>query len=165
MASSTYQPDPTRSLVPPRVRLEPIRDHHTMLDGSWWPGSGDLGVELRLLVPVLEHVRGPVTRLLLSAVGWTTRPPHVMLDGRRVSVGYRADQSPSMMTVLCADGGTFIMRVAPRDPVSGLPELPETRLWEEATDGGLDGSGDRNAVVCGARLDDTELVAPDPGGS
>jgi len=115
MAPLKYQPDS------PRVWLEPVRDHHLLLDGSWSPDSGDLGVQLRTLLPVLDQVRGPVTRLLLSAAGWKTRPHHVVLADRTVSVGYLADQPPSMMTVLCADGGSFMMRVAP----PGAPEEPD----------------------------------------
>jgi hypothetical protein len=93
------------------VSLDPVRFHHMLLDGSWSPGSGDLNEELRVLVPVLDHARGPVRRLLLSAAGWTARPHQVVAAGHTVSVGYMAEQSPSMMTVLCADGGTFTMRV------------------------------------------------------
>lgn len=122
MAPLKYQPDSVRPSAPPRVWLEPVHDHHVLLDGSWWPDSGDLGVELGALLPVLDRVRGPVTRLLLSAAGWTTRPHLVVLADRTVSVGYLAGQPPSMMTVLCADGGTFLMRVAPAGPPPGTPE-------------------------------------------
>jgi hypothetical protein len=115
MARLKY-PSDSAHFDPPRVRLEPVRDHHLLLDGSWWPDSGDLGVELHALLPILDRVRGPVTRLLLSAVGWTTRPHQVVDVDRTVSVGYLSDQPPSMMTVLCADGGTFMMRVIPCGP-------------------------------------------------
>jgi hypothetical protein len=100
----------------PQVRLEPVTDHDVRLDGSWWPRSDDLGAELRALLPVLDEVRGPVVRLLLSAGGWATRPYRVMLADRTVTVGYLAEQPPSMMTVRCADGGTFMMRVASSGP-------------------------------------------------
>lgn len=102
---------------PPRVFFDPVDDHHMLLDGSWCPASRDLGVELRGLLPVLEQVRGPVTRLLLSAAGWTTRPSQVVLADRTVSVGYLAAQAPSMMKVFRADGGMFLMRVTPADAV------------------------------------------------
>jgi hypothetical protein len=122
------------------VRLEPVRFHDTLLDGSWWPGSADLGVELRALVPALDHIRGPVTRLLLSVANWTSRPSQIIAAGRTVSVGYLAGQSPSMMTVLCADGGTFTMHVAPPGPAPSVPDEPDRR-WDEdaweAEGGGL----------------------------
>jgi hypothetical protein len=97
----------------PQVRLEPSWLDRTRIEGSWWPSSGDPGVEVRTLVPVLEHVRGPVKRLLLGVAGWTARPPRVEAAGHSVSIGYMAGQSPTVMKVLCADGGTFIMRVTP----------------------------------------------------
>jgi hypothetical protein len=113
MASLLHQPTSPAPCDLPRVRLEPVALHHTLLDGSWWPDSTDLGAELRGLVPVLDHVRGPVTRLLLSVAGWATRPHQIVVGGRTVTVGYLSDQPPSMMTVICADGGTFSMRVFP----------------------------------------------------
>lgn len=115
-------PDPVHTSTAPRVRLEPVSDHHMLLDGSWCPRSDDLGAELPDLLPVLDRVLGPVARLLLSAVGWTTRPHHVVLADRTVSVGYLAGQPPFLMTVLCADGDTVMMRVA--GPPSGAPVAP-----------------------------------------
>ncbi|WP_127500414.1 DUF5994 family protein [Actinoplanes solisilvae] len=116
MTSLEYRTDPPTALDPPRVGLEKVAEHHLLLDGCWWPSSDDLGAQLRALVPVLDQVRGPVGRLLLSAAGWATRPHQVVLDDRTVSLGYLADQPPSMMTVRCVDGGTFFMRVAPSGP-------------------------------------------------
>jgi hypothetical protein len=80
---------------------------------STWPGPDDLGTKLRALLPALDQVRGPVARLLLSAAGWTTRPHQLVLADRTVSLGYLSDQPPSMITVRCVDGSTFIMRPAP----------------------------------------------------
>jgi hypothetical protein len=131
MASLLDKPGSSAPLGAPRVRLQPVRFHDTLLDGSWWPASPDLAAELPALVPILDHVRGPVTRLLLSAVSWTTRPHHVVADGREVSVGYFAAQSPSLMTVLCADGGTFVLRVTPPGPAPVTPELPMGRRGED----------------------------------
>jgi hypothetical protein len=121
MASMIHQSESPACVEPPWVRLEPVQFHHTLLDGSWWPSSTDLGAELHRLVPVIDHVRGPVTRLLLSVATWTTRPHRIIAAGRTVSVGYLAGQSPSMMTVLCVDG-TFTMRVFLPVPGLGAPD-------------------------------------------
>ena len=97
----------------PLGRFEPVCLHHTLLDGSWWPESADLGAELPALVPILDRHCGPVVRLLLGAAGWANRPTRIRAADHTVSVGYLAEQSPSMMTVLCADGGMFSLCVAP----------------------------------------------------
>ncbi|OJF12631.1 DUF5994 family protein [Couchioplanes caeruleus] len=138
MASLITQRESSASTGLPRVRLEPVRLHYTLLDGSWWPSSTDLNAELRVLVPVLEQVRGPVTRLLLGAANWTARPHHLVVAGRVITVLYLAGQSPSMMTVVCADGGTFTLRVAPPGPPPGMPDRPEPGPDEETweTEGG-----------------------------
>jgi hypothetical protein len=126
------------------VQLEPIRFPAPLLDGSWSPNSTDLGVELRVLLPVLDHVQGPVKRLLLGVGNWTARPHWIITDGRTVSIGYAAGQSAKMIKVFCADGGTFTMRVAPPGPAPSAPNPPEAgrdeEVWE-AEGGGLDEPG------------------------
>jgi len=77
-----HQPESPASVLPARVRLEPVPFHHTLLDGSWSPNSTDLHAELPALVPILEHARGPVKRLLLSAAGWAARPHQIITAGR-----------------------------------------------------------------------------------
>jgi Family of unknown function (DUF5994) len=126
MASPAYRPDSAGSFELSQAQFDPNGSRHPLLDGDWWPSTTDLGAELCALVPLLDHVRGPVTRLLLSAGGWATRPHHIITDGRTVTVGYLAGQSPATMTVLCADGGTFTMRVSPPGPAPGAPGWPET---------------------------------------
>jgi hypothetical protein len=122
MAALTDRRESPAPVDPPQVWMEPVRFHHVLLDGSWWPRSGDLAAELRVLVPALDQVCGPVTRLLLGAAGWTARPHEVSTAGRRVGIGYLAGQSPSMMTVLCAGGRTFTMFVMPPGPAPARPE-------------------------------------------
>ncbi|GID30380.1 hypothetical protein C8E87_0447 [Paractinoplanes brasiliensis] len=105
------------------VRLEPVRFQHALLDGCWWPSTNDLEAELCVLVPVLDQVRGSVAKVLVSAAGWIARPHDIVAAGRTVAVAYLAGQSPAIMTVLCTDGGTLTLRVAPPgqapDPSNG----------------------------------------------
>lgn len=126
MASLSYQPASPASAQPPRVPPDPIRFADPLLDGSWWPDSADLDVELRVLLPALDHVRGPVKRLLLGVGNWTARPHWIITDGRTVSIGYAAGQSAKMIKVFCTDGGTFTIRVAPPGPVPIPPNTPES---------------------------------------
>jgi uncharacterized protein DUF5994 len=121
MAALTNHPKAVAFSEQLGVQLEPISVDHLLCDGGWWPSSTNPGPDLNVLVPVLDHVRGRVTRVLLSAGGWTVRPHQIITNGRTVSIGYLAAQSPSIMTVLCADGGTFTMRVTPPGPVPGSP--------------------------------------------
>jgi hypothetical protein len=146
MAATTHDLEPSGSFEPPRVQVGPVRLHHMLLDGSWWPRSTDLDTELRDLVPVLDHVRGPVARLLLGVATWTARPHQVVTAGRAVSVGYLAGQSPSMMTVLCADGGTFTMRVAPPGP--GAPDTTATGRGNETGEAERSGPGTPQTGRC-----------------
>jgi hypothetical protein len=124
MAPPNQSESPARNAAA-RVQLQPIRFHHMLFDGSWQPNSTDLNAELRVLVPVLDDARGPVKRLLLSPAGWTTRPHLVIAAGRTVSVGYLAGQSPTIMTVLCADGGIVTIRVRHPGPAPGVPGTSE----------------------------------------
>jgi Family of unknown function (DUF5994) len=84
-----------------RLRLVPTHAHRTILDGCWWPSSADPAAELPGLVVALERVYGPVTRVLLSAAGWSRRPHHVEVDGRIVTLGYFSDQPATMLTANC----------------------------------------------------------------
>ncbi|BBH65290.1 hypothetical protein ACTI_19750 [Actinoplanes sp. OR16] len=100
------------------------RPERASFDGTWWPQSLDLDVELRALLPMLDHVRGPVRRLVLSAEGWANGPDRVVVDGGTVDVDYPADRGPWTMTVVCVDGGTFTMRVVPPGPSRAAPDGP-----------------------------------------
>jgi uncharacterized protein DUF5994 len=97
----------------PCLRLDPVWFHDALLDGSWWPESADPSAELTAMLPILQEARGPVSRVLLSAAGWSARPHQIVADGRTITVGYCSDLSPSLMIVRCADGSSFSLRVAP----------------------------------------------------
>jgi hypothetical protein len=138
MASPAYRSGPAAFDLP-LMSLERDGSNQPLLEVGWWPT--DLAAELHTLVSVLDQIRGPVNRLLLGAGEWAGRPHEVVMDGRTVTVGYLAGQPEWMVTVLCADGGTFTVRVTP-------PNQPETGPDEddgEATGGGLSPSANRAA--------------------
>jgi len=140
MTSQTYHSDSSTSAPPPRADLEPDQLPKPLLDDDWWPDPTDLGAELRSLIPVLDQVRGPVTQLVLSAESSVTPPREITIDDRTVTVRYVAGQSPSVVTVHCADGGTFTMRVTPPGATPGATDQPAPRREEdtwEAEGGGL----------------------------
>lgn len=113
---------------------EPVRSDHTAFDGSWWPDSTDLDIELGVLLPLLDHVRGPVRRLVMSAEDWPAGPDRIVTDLRTVGVDYLTGQSRWTMTVVCVDGGTFTMRVVPPGPSPAAPDGSEAGrdadVWE-----------------------------------
>ncbi|MGX6600841.1 DUF5994 family protein [Micromonosporaceae bacterium Da 78-11] len=107
---------PAISPTVPAIRLEPVRFHHIQLDGAWSPHCTDPIAALPGLVRALDAARGPVVRLLLSAVGWSPRPSRILLGGRVVSVGYFSDQPPALLTAICADGTTVTLLIDAATP-------------------------------------------------
>jgi hypothetical protein len=123
-----------------RLRARELKQlDHTSFDGSWWPDSPDLDSELPVLLPMLDHVRGPVRQLVLSARNWAAGPDRVVTDLRTVDVDYSPSQSPWTMTVVCVDGGTFTMRVVPPGPSSTASDGPAAGPDAEA--GEAEGGG------------------------
>jgi hypothetical protein len=104
------------------------------LGGAWWPDSPDLGAGLRALIPILDIIRGPVTRLVLAFGTWSTRPTRIDADGRTISIGYASRQPITVIRAYCADGGAFTVRMTPLGPAPGCP--PDESVGE-AEGGGL----------------------------
>ena len=104
----------------PRLRMEPSGSWRTLLDGGWWPRSTDPVAELPGLVLAIDSRHGPVTRLILSAVGWDTQPRRLRVAGRVLRLGYFASQPVSLLTALCGDRARIdLLIVAPdTDPAS-----------------------------------------------
>jgi hypothetical protein len=98
----------------PRLRMEPTASRGIVLDGGWWPRSTDPVAELPGLVLALDKLRGPVTRLLLSAEGWDSRPRRLTVAGRVVRIGYFASQPTSLLTALYHNGRVDLL-IVPHD--------------------------------------------------
>ena len=98
----------------PRLRLEPTGSRRSLLDGGWWPHSADPVTELPGLVLAIDALRGPVTRLLLSASGWDSQPRRLQVADRILRLGYFASQPASLLTALCDNGDRVdLLIVAP----------------------------------------------------
>jgi len=98
----------------PRLRLEPTGSRRSLLDGGWWPRSTDPVAELPGLVLAIDALRGPVTRLLLSASGWDSRPRRLQVAERILRLGYFTSQPTSLLTALCDNGDRVdLLIVAP----------------------------------------------------
>lgn len=121
-------PARTTLAAPHESRLVP-KPPDPLLDGIWWPNSPDLVTELQHLVSALDHIRGPVTRLLVAIGDGTVRPHQFSLDSRTITIGYRTCRPSTVITVICADGGAFSAVLAPPGPA---PVSPAT-AWTTAT--------------------------------
>ncbi|MEU8659403.1 DUF5994 family protein [Actinoplanes philippinensis] len=105
---------PLASVSPsPRLRLEPTGSSRTLLDGGWWPRSTDPVTELPGLVLAIDALRGPVTRLILSADGWDTHPGSLGVAGRILRLGYFTSQPLSLLTAICANRSRVDLLVVP----------------------------------------------------
>jgi Family of unknown function (DUF5994) len=103
----------------PRLRMEPSGSHRTLLDGGWWPHSTDPVAELPGLVLAIDKLRGPVTRLVLSADGWDEHPRHLGVAGRVLRLGFYTSQPTALLTALCANGDRVDLLVVAPDTEAG----------------------------------------------
>jgi hypothetical protein len=106
----------------PRLRMEPTGSRRTMLDGGWWPRSTDPVAELPGLVLAIDALRGPVTRLLLSAGGWDEHPRRLGVAGRILRLGYFTSQTAALLTALCDNGDRVDLLIVPPDADGGLAD-------------------------------------------
>jgi hypothetical protein len=106
----------------PRLWLEPAGSRRPQLDGGWWPRSKDLVAELPGLVLAIDTLRGPVTRLLLSASGWDRLPQRLQVADRVVRLGYFSSQSASLLTALCEDGNRVDLLILSPDTTLGAAQ-------------------------------------------
>jgi len=99
----------------PRLRLEPTRSPHTLLDGGWWPRSTDPVAELPGLILALDGLRGVITRLVLSADGWDGHPYRLDVSGRVVRLGYFASQPTTLFSAFCDNGSRIDLLIVPSE--------------------------------------------------
>jgi hypothetical protein len=102
----------------PRLRMEPTGSRRTLRDGGWWPRSTDPIAELPGLVLAIDELRGPVTRLILSAAGWGSHPRRLSVAGRVLRLGYFTSQPTALLTALCDNGNQVDLLIVPPDTAS-----------------------------------------------
>lgn len=124
---------PTQTSVP-RLRMEPTGAHRTLLDGGWWPRSTDPATALAGLVLAIDGLRGPVTRLVLSAHGWDSRLHRLRVADRVLRLGHFSSQPASLLTALCDNGDRVdLLVVAPGTE----PGTADAAMLMAATSGNL----------------------------
>lgn len=97
MTTSTQPTHPLsiseNSRVPLRLRLDPELGTGA-LDGSWWPQSRDLPLELADLVDHFPRELGVVDRVVFSRPDWDTAPHRVRVARGVIKVGsYPSDDT------------------------------------------------------------------------
>jgi hypothetical protein len=99
--------------------MEPTGSRRTLLDGGWWPRSTDPAAELPGLVLAIDKLRGPVTRMVLSADGWDNR---LAVTGRVLRLGYFTSQPTSLLTALCDNGDRVDLLVIPPETANATAD-------------------------------------------
>src|ERR1700728_4033664 len=89
----------------PRLRLQDDHSGRGLLDGGWWPRSGDPAAELPQLIPALDERHGRITRLMLGTGDWdASRPRRIYIDGqpgrRVVKLGWFNTMPGGLLTAI-----------------------------------------------------------------
>jgi Family of unknown function (DUF5994) len=137
----------------PRLRLEPTGSRRTLLDGGWWPRSTDPVAELPGLVLAIDNIRGPVTRLVLSAVGWDEHPRRLGVNDRVLRLGYFTSQPSFLLTAMCGYNG---------ERVDLLVVPPDTRIETADAAMALAASTTNRIHAQDIRIAAGAALAPDP---
>jgi hypothetical protein len=118
----------------PRLRMMPTGSGRTLLDGGWWPRSTDPVAELPGLILAIDAVRGPITRLLLAAGDWASRPRRLAVADRVVRVGYFTSQPAGLLTAVRGNGDRIDLLIIPPDTAG---DLADAAMLMAATAGNL----------------------------
>ncbi|GAB3209682.1 STAS domain-containing protein [Marinactinospora thermotolerans] len=97
----------------PRLRLHPVPGHSSVLDGGWWPRSGNPVAELPGLVLALDEYRGTVQRLELSATGWRSRPELLEVAGRAIRLSWSLSTPSDLLVAIGSTGARTRLLVVP----------------------------------------------------
>jgi hypothetical protein len=107
----------------PRMRWSPIKPPRPVLDGGWWPRSGDPGAELPGLILAMDQRRGPVTRVMLAYDHWGNEHPlRLAVGGRVIRLGWFASMPVGLLTAICANRERVDLLVVPPDTNAVLAE-------------------------------------------
>jgi hypothetical protein len=110
----------------PRVRCSPIQPLRPVLDGGWWPRSGDPGAELPGLVLALDQRRGLVTRVMLAYDFWDAHPLRLAIGGRLIRLGWFASMPVGLLTAICVNRERVDLLVVPPDTNAAIAEAAMT---------------------------------------
>ncbi|MEV6820371.1 STAS domain-containing protein [Nocardiopsis dassonvillei] len=115
MAPFTQHPPTVADTPPsvPRLRLNSTPYRGAVLDGGWWPRSGDPVAELPGLVLALDAHRGTVHGLELGVTGWRARPSLLAVAGRAVHLSWSLDMPADLLVAVACNGSRTRLLVVP----------------------------------------------------
>lgn len=117
----TSQPAPSRERAPLRLRLA-TGPEARQLDGSWWPHSRDLEVELADLVDRFPAERGRVVRALVSPPDWDDHPRRIPVARGYLKVGSFPRDDTHVVDLSLADRTVARLLVVPPDTSEEVAE-------------------------------------------
>jgi hypothetical protein len=120
-----------------RLIWAPAREGR-ILDGAFWPSSGDAVAELSSLIPlVAERLHGPVTRVSLNIDAWgPNQPRRIRIGAGFVRLGWFHAIDQATITLGRGTYDRVILAVVPSDldEASGrelLRRLSDTARWPD----------------------------------
>ena len=134
MTTSIPQPRTPNTQAKQRVALRlhlPDPTDRSAVDGSWWPQSRDLAVELADLVDHFPRQLGEVHRAVFSRPDWDTAPHRVRVTHGLVKVGsYPRDDSHQLWLMMSTGQ---LIRLSVRTPENGPTPTPTPTPTATAT--------------------------------
>ena len=98
-----------------RLKLKPRGSQAGYVDGSWWPRSRDLTVELPSLTRVLAIRLGRITRVTFPFAAWDIPPHQITADGAMVRLEGFRHQDEYIVHVSGPDRRRITLLVIPPD--------------------------------------------------
>ena len=106
----------------PRLILVPTRADQAVLDGGWWPRSGDPVAEIPGLVLALAARFGPIRQLMLASTAWDSRFRRLAVGGGVVRMGWFASMDPALLIATTYRGQQIDLLVVPSDTAAPAAE-------------------------------------------
>jgi hypothetical protein len=106
-----------------RLRLELPRVPLTLLDGAWWPRSGDPVAELPALIRAIQQSRGYLSHVMLHSDGWESTPRRLDVDGHMVRVAWFTSGPAGLLTTTSHGRDRVDLLVVPADAADGPAEV------------------------------------------
>lgn len=135
MTSAAAQRDtivPPSTPSTPRVCLVRVRAGQAVLDGGWWPRSGDPVAELPGLVLALGERYGPIRQMMLNIHTWDSHPRRLAVGTRVVRLGWLVSVDPALAIASTESGDQLDLLVVPPQTVEASARSAMARAADPA---------------------------------